>query len=49
MFESETTNVLVSGATTLLYIAGLVRFVAWLKSKDVKHQRTVAIASSGQQ
>jgi hypothetical protein len=49
MFESEMTNVLVSGATTLLYIAGLVRFVAWLESRDVKHQKTAAVASGGQQ
>jgi hypothetical protein len=48
MFESEMTNVLVSGATTLLYIAGLVGFVAWLKSRDVKHQKIAAVASGGQ-
>jgi len=35
MFESELTNILVSSATTLLYIAGLVGIVAWLKGVGI--------------
>ena len=33
VFESAVTDVILSGATTLLYIGGLVIFVAWLKKK----------------
>jgi hypothetical protein len=31
MFESELTDILVSGAATFIYITGLVGFMVWLK------------------
>ena len=47
MLESELTSVLITGASTLIYIAGLVGFVTWLKSKDGKQEKAPAAKETG--
>jgi hypothetical protein len=39
LFESPLTDILVNAGTALIYITGLIRFVAWLeRSKATRHK-----------
>jgi hypothetical protein len=41
LFESQLTEILINAGTTLVYIAGLVGFVAWLERSKAKRQAAV--------
>ena len=46
LFESQLTDILVNAGTILIYLTGLVGFVAWLERSKAKQQKTTGTTTS---
>jgi len=44
LFELEVTDILINAGTALIYITGLIGFVAWLERSKAKHKASIAEA-----